>query len=107
LNRGGRSTLPRLTAKNIHEKMVDFKKSFCYKGNLFCGNNSVVECNLAKVEVAGPNPVSRSIKIKGLGHCLAPFLLPFCLLHPFLHPFVIRKPEIACDILKPIATTNE
>ena len=25
------------------------------------GNNSVVECNLAKVEVAGSNPVSRSI----------------------------------------------
>ena len=26
-----------------------------------CGNNSVVECNLAKVKVAGSNPVSRSI----------------------------------------------
>ena len=26
----------------------------------FCGSNSVVECNLAKVEVAGSNPVSRS-----------------------------------------------
>ena len=25
------------------------------------GSNSVVECNLAKVEVAGSNPVSRSI----------------------------------------------
>ena len=25
------------------------------------GNNSAVECNLAKVEVAGSNPVSRSI----------------------------------------------
>jgi hypothetical protein len=25
------------------------------------GNNSGVECNLAKVEVAGSNPVSRSI----------------------------------------------
>jgi hypothetical protein len=24
------------------------------------GNNSVVECNLAKVDVAGSNPVSRS-----------------------------------------------
>jgi hypothetical protein len=24
------------------------------------GNNSVVECDLAKVEVAGSNPVSRS-----------------------------------------------
>jgi hypothetical protein len=30
--------------------------------NLFVsGNNSAVECNLAKVEVAGSNPVSRSI----------------------------------------------
>jgi hypothetical protein len=27
------------------------------------GNNSAVECNLAKVEVAGSNPVSRSIFI--------------------------------------------
>ena len=26
----------------------------------FCGNNSVVECNLAKVEVVGSNPISRS-----------------------------------------------
>ncbi len=26
------------------------------------GNNSVVECDLAKVEVAGSNPVSRSSK---------------------------------------------
>ena len=25
------------------------------------GNNSVVECNLAKVEVGGSNPLSRSI----------------------------------------------
>ena len=28
---------------------------------LLCGSNSVVECDLAKVEVAGSNPVSRSI----------------------------------------------
>ena len=26
------------------------------------GNNSVVECNLAKVDVAGSNPVSRSLQ---------------------------------------------
>ena len=26
----------------------------------YCGSNSVVECNLAKVDVAGSNPVSRS-----------------------------------------------
>ena len=32
---------------------------------LFCagGNNSVVECDLAKVEVAGSNPVSRSTSL--------------------------------------------
>ena len=28
-----------------------------------CGSNSVVECNLAKVEVEGSNPFSRSIYI--------------------------------------------
>ena len=27
-----------------------------------CGSNSVVECNLAKVDVEGSNPFSRSIK---------------------------------------------
>ena len=31
------------------------------KMGLLSGNNSVVECDLAKVEVAGSNPVSRSI----------------------------------------------
>ena len=30
------------------------------------GNNSVVECDLAKVEVAGSNPVSRSIFFGGI-----------------------------------------
>ena len=30
------------------------------------GNNSVVECDLAKVEVAGSNPVSRSILLFGM-----------------------------------------
>jgi hypothetical protein len=34
------------------------------------GNNSVVECDLAKVEVAGSNPVSRSIfpSHRAVGH---------------------------------------
>jgi hypothetical protein len=41
--------------------MVDCLSIICYKqGLLMSGNNSVVECNLAKVEVAGSNPVSRS-----------------------------------------------
>ena len=30
---------------------------------MLCGSDSVVECHLAKVKVAGPNPVSRSIDI--------------------------------------------
>jgi hypothetical protein len=38
-----------------------------------CGNNSAVECNLAKVEVAGSNPVSRSRKkINGSLRCAEP-----------------------------------
>ena len=28
-----------------------------------CGSSSVVECHLAKVDVAGPNPVYRSTKL--------------------------------------------
>ena len=36
------------------------------------GNNSVVECDLAKVEVAGSNPVSRSIFIRGASPRRAP-----------------------------------
>ena len=32
----------------------------CYVRRWGGGNNSVVECDLAKVEVAGSNPVSRS-----------------------------------------------
>jgi hypothetical protein len=36
------------------------KKNFFEYFLSLSGNNSVVECNLAKVEVAGSNPVSRS-----------------------------------------------
>ena len=35
---------------------------------LLCGSNSVVECDLAKVEVAGSNPVSRSICLFDLSY---------------------------------------
>ena len=42
--------------------------SFAIKQNSLSGNNSVVECDLAKVEVAGSNPVSRS-KIYRRGPC--------------------------------------
>ena len=31
-----------------------------------CGSDSVVECHLAKVKVAGPNPVSRSTQSIGI-----------------------------------------
>jgi hypothetical protein len=48
---------------------------FCYDRQLqpAGGNNSVVECDLAKVEVAGSNPVSRSIRRRALdfGRALA------------------------------------
>jgi hypothetical protein len=58
-------------------KNVDTNILFCYKFGLASGNNSVVECNLAKVEVAGPNPVSRSKKNKGLAQKANPFFMPF------------------------------
>lgn len=38
-----------LTSSTFSTNFIEFQ----------CGNNSVVECNLAKVEVAGSNPVSR------------------------------------------------
>ena len=38
--------------------MFAWYAKFCSRAS---GNNSVVECDLAKVEVAGSNPVSRSI----------------------------------------------
>ena len=41
------------------EMCLDKKRPLAYKWR-WRGNNSVVECNLAKVKVAGSNPVSRS-----------------------------------------------
>jgi hypothetical protein len=35
----------------------------------------VVECQLPKLKVAGPNPVSRSKKIKDLAHTVKSFFL--------------------------------
>jgi hypothetical protein len=40
----------------LTKKGYPYIKFFCLLG----GNNSVVECDLAKVEVAGSTPVSRS-----------------------------------------------
>ncbi len=56
------------------EKRFDFISAFRYNlsrfndtpNAAFCGNNSVVECNLAKVDVASSNLVSRSIIEKSL-----------------------------------------
>ncbi len=42
------------------KKVLDISARYLYISRTSCGNNSVVECNLAKVEVAGSNPVSRS-----------------------------------------------
>jgi hypothetical protein len=50
MSQAGRAVDFSLTRKSV----VSIKKGAS-------GNNSVVECNLAKVEVAGSNPVSRSI----------------------------------------------
>ena len=36
-------------------------------------------CKIAKVEVAGPNPVSRSKEFKGLANKLTPFSMAFSL----------------------------
>ena len=45
------------------------------KNRLRRGSNSVVECQLPKLKVAGPNPVSRSNKIKGLDLQSNPFFI--------------------------------
>ena len=45
----------------FYENFLDKNLPSNYKQLLLLsGNNSVVECDLAKVEVAGSNPVSRS-----------------------------------------------
>ena len=54
-------------------KNVDTNIPICYKSGLASGNNSVVECDLAKVEVAGSNPVSRSKMNPGLAQKASPF----------------------------------
>ena len=58
-------------------KKIDTANSICYKTVLTSGNNSVVECNLAKVEVAGSNPVSRSKEFKDLAIMVKSFFLAF------------------------------
>ena len=50
--------------------LLDASETVCYGTfvSRVSGNNSVVECDLAKVEVAGSNPVSRSILIFSFSH---------------------------------------
>ena len=58
------------------------QEGFAIRQTSLSGNNSVVECDLAKVEVAGSNPVSRSNlqEMKGSRQkCSDPFLF-FCVL---------------------------
>ena len=54
-----RSAKPPLSSSNLD---VASKKTIGGYAVHMRGSNSVVECNLAKVEVAGSNPVSRSNK---------------------------------------------
>ena len=57
--------------KPIQKSLINFKNGLQNR-RLFdildkqhlCGSDSVVECHLAKVEVAGPNPVSRSREVE-------------------------------------------
>ena len=53
-----RSAKPPFSSSNLDVASIKNDRDIPYA----CGSNSVVECNLAKVEVAGSNPVSRSIK---------------------------------------------
>ena len=58
--------LPVMNGNNaaLKEQAYKYSTSYGEKSVAACdtsGSNSVVECNLAKVEVAGSNPVSRSI----------------------------------------------
>jgi hypothetical protein len=51
--------MPDIRGKRLLDSAFTAMRPTCIIEAL-CGTNSVVECNLAKVEVAGSNPVSRS-----------------------------------------------
>ena len=57
------AALPAIQGLWYHNFFTDSGWAVFYDtpGGWVSGNNSVVECDLAKVEVAGSNPVSRSI----------------------------------------------
>ncbi|MDT7603577.1 MAG: hypothetical protein QOF61_1574 [Acidobacteriota bacterium] len=50
----------RASSSRRHSPSLDKQNFICRIFSLPSGSNSVVECDLAKVEVAGSNPVSRS-----------------------------------------------
>ncbi len=52
-----------------------------------CKTFETSACKIAKVEVAGSNPVSRSKYFRGLDKLSSPFFSFLSTVHPFLHPF--------------------
>ncbi len=56
---------------NLKQEVEDwrtspFSRMYQTVERIFCGNSSVVERDLAKVDVAGPTPVSRFLFISGM-----------------------------------------
>ena len=51
-----------LVAQSVEQETENLRVggSIPPQGTIVCGSSSVVECHLAKVDVAGPNPVYRS-----------------------------------------------
>ena len=51
-----------LVAQSVEQQTENLRVggSIPPQGTIVCGSSSVVECHLAKVDVAGPNPVYRS-----------------------------------------------
>jgi hypothetical protein len=78
-------------------RVVGGRKAGIVKCAVLSGSNSVVECDLAKVEVAGSNPVSRSrffLRLRssarypsGKGEVCKTFIREFDS-HPRLHSFL-------------------
>ena len=52
--------IPHIYNAEITQSCYNFMKGKCYNSS-GCGCNSVVECQLPKLKVAGSNPVARSI----------------------------------------------
>ncbi len=71
-----------------------------YRSSPSAGVTQLVECDLAKVDVAGSNPVSRSkflivrVETRGMGHCN----------QRFVQAFVDQKPQA---LLRRVASGKE